>query len=311
MRQYGRIVHRIVFSFLGIIFCSVVVASRASVSPNLLTGSYSKIAGLEIVSFLVVLVIGVIFGAITALCIRLFLGSKEESTKGKLDEKAARQLSAGAKVRKLQMEDRQYFLDMEEELYPLHYDIFGSLKEIVGEDQPFAKKDRDIKDSLLQQSVDPLQVMQIQKNIKTEAETAQPQPQHRVTMTNTFTKDQADSGKKAVDLSAMKFHKLEHFPDNDDDSIDRRISANSDNNDELPELLKETRKSPRGQNVHSHAKQEGSISSHPQPQFHSKWGELPRISEESAVPESGIRRSGQGDELIRIRSSLLESRAGN
>lgn len=76
MAGYPRIIYHILFSTLGIIICSIVVAARNSRSPALLTANYSKIAGLEIVGFLLVLAFASIFGAITGFCLKMFLNSK-------------------------------------------------------------------------------------------------------------------------------------------------------------------------------------------------------------------------------------------
>ena len=77
MRNYGKIVYRILFSLLGCIVSAIVVASRSSQTPSLLVGSYSKIAGFEIVAWIIGAIFGAIFGAITAVAINGFLGSKK------------------------------------------------------------------------------------------------------------------------------------------------------------------------------------------------------------------------------------------
>jgi len=77
MLSYGRIFYRLVIPVFGIIICSIVVASRSNRTPSLITGSYSKIAGLEIVGLLIVLVFALIFGGITAFCMKIFISSKE------------------------------------------------------------------------------------------------------------------------------------------------------------------------------------------------------------------------------------------
>lgn len=77
IRQYGRIVFRILFSVLGVIICSIVVAARSGQTPALITGSYSKTAGLEIVGMLLVIVFAAIFSAIAAGLIKAFLGTKQ------------------------------------------------------------------------------------------------------------------------------------------------------------------------------------------------------------------------------------------
>ena len=45
MRNYSKVVFRILFAFLGSIIASIVVASRNGVTPELLTADYSKKAG--------------------------------------------------------------------------------------------------------------------------------------------------------------------------------------------------------------------------------------------------------------------------
>lgn len=45
MRNYGKIIYRILFSLLGCIVSAIVVASRSSQTPSLLVNTYSKIAG--------------------------------------------------------------------------------------------------------------------------------------------------------------------------------------------------------------------------------------------------------------------------
>jgi len=76
MVNYAKIIYRIIFGFIGIIICSVIVAARNNKDPALLSNSYSQIAGLEMVGFIVVLVFGVIFGAITAVSINVFINVK-------------------------------------------------------------------------------------------------------------------------------------------------------------------------------------------------------------------------------------------
>lgn len=76
MRKHPRIFARIIYSFLGIIICSIVVAARNGVSPNLLSNNYSTIAGLEIAAYIIVLIIALVFGAITAVSINAYLGSR-------------------------------------------------------------------------------------------------------------------------------------------------------------------------------------------------------------------------------------------
>jgi hypothetical protein len=45
MRSYGKIVYRILFSFLGSIIAAIAVSTRNAQSPTLTNYSYSKIAG--------------------------------------------------------------------------------------------------------------------------------------------------------------------------------------------------------------------------------------------------------------------------
>ena len=77
MKTHGRMIYRILFPFLGIIICSIVVGARSGQTPNLINNTYSKIAGLEIVGFLLVLVFAAIFGLLAAFLIKIFLGSKD------------------------------------------------------------------------------------------------------------------------------------------------------------------------------------------------------------------------------------------
>jgi hypothetical protein len=45
MTHYSKVVYRIIFSIIGIIITSIVVATRNKQSPELLLDNYSKIAG--------------------------------------------------------------------------------------------------------------------------------------------------------------------------------------------------------------------------------------------------------------------------
>ena len=45
MKSYSKIIFRIVFPIIGIIITSIVVATRNGLTPNLLSSSYSTIAG--------------------------------------------------------------------------------------------------------------------------------------------------------------------------------------------------------------------------------------------------------------------------
>jgi len=76
MINYSKIIYRILWSFLGIIVTSIVVATRSGLTPNLLSSAYSKTAGMEIVGFLIILIFGLIFGAITGASINGFLSTK-------------------------------------------------------------------------------------------------------------------------------------------------------------------------------------------------------------------------------------------
>ena len=69
--------YRILFSLLGCIVSAIVVAARSGQTPSLLVDTYSKIAGFEIVAWIVGAIFGAIFGAITAAAINGFLGSKK------------------------------------------------------------------------------------------------------------------------------------------------------------------------------------------------------------------------------------------
>lgn len=46
MANYSKIIYRVIFSFLGIIITSIVVATRSNRTPALLSNSYSLKAGL-------------------------------------------------------------------------------------------------------------------------------------------------------------------------------------------------------------------------------------------------------------------------
>ena len=46
MANYSKIIYRVLFSFLGIIIASIVVATRSNRTPVLLNNSYSLKAGL-------------------------------------------------------------------------------------------------------------------------------------------------------------------------------------------------------------------------------------------------------------------------
>lgn len=91
MRNYGKIVYRILFSFLGCVVSAIVVASRSGQTPTLLVDTYSKIAGFEIVAWILGAIFGAVFGAITAVAINVFLASKkaekeEEEKEEKMEE---------------------------------------------------------------------------------------------------------------------------------------------------------------------------------------------------------------------------------
>lgn len=73
LQDYSKVVYRIGLPIIGIIICSIVVAGRSSKIPALLTDNYSRIAGLEILSFIIVFLFAIIFGAITAVCINIYL----------------------------------------------------------------------------------------------------------------------------------------------------------------------------------------------------------------------------------------------
>ena len=132
MRQYGRIVFRIAFSLLGVIICSIVVATRSGQTPNLITDSYSKIAGLQIVGMLIVIVIAALFGAVSALLIKVFLGSKlptQEKAEGQKEQKKnfSKKEDKQLSFYRLDIQDDQYFLNIEDEIHPLYYEIFGDI----------------------------------------------------------------------------------------------------------------------------------------------------------------------------------------
>jgi hypothetical protein len=78
MKNYAKVVFRVLFAFLGSIIASIVVAARNGTAPELLTGDYSKRAGFEIVAFLVALGFGAIFGLLTAVCIKIFIAQHEK-----------------------------------------------------------------------------------------------------------------------------------------------------------------------------------------------------------------------------------------
>jgi hypothetical protein len=76
MINYSKIIYRILWSFLGIVVASIVVATRSDLTPALLSSNYSGTAGLEIVGFFIILIFGFVFGAITGVLINEFLRFK-------------------------------------------------------------------------------------------------------------------------------------------------------------------------------------------------------------------------------------------
>lgn len=80
MVKYSKIVYRIFLPLLGIIICSIVVATRSGQSPALFNGNYSYTAGMEIVAFLVVMGIATFFGFIIGLVINIFHQTKSKNS---------------------------------------------------------------------------------------------------------------------------------------------------------------------------------------------------------------------------------------
>ncbi len=76
MKNYSKIIFRILFGTVSSIIASIVVATRNGVSPDLLSDYYSRTAGLEIVGLIVTVLFGVVFGALTGIFINLLLKSK-------------------------------------------------------------------------------------------------------------------------------------------------------------------------------------------------------------------------------------------
>lgn len=83
MMSYAKIIYRILFSVLGIIIAAIVVATRSGQSPELLSSTYSSIAGFEMVALIVVICIGAVFGALTAVSINIFLNFKKADSQEK------------------------------------------------------------------------------------------------------------------------------------------------------------------------------------------------------------------------------------
>jgi hypothetical protein len=77
MANYSKIIYRVLFSFIGIIIASIAVATRSNRTPELLNNSYSLKAGLEIVAFILVAILALIFGGLTALCINIYNASRK------------------------------------------------------------------------------------------------------------------------------------------------------------------------------------------------------------------------------------------
>jgi hypothetical protein len=77
MRSYGKIFYRIIFSLLGSIIAAIVVATRSGQTPSLLNDTYPMIAGFEIVAWIVVAIIGAVFGGVTGVAINIFLSYKK------------------------------------------------------------------------------------------------------------------------------------------------------------------------------------------------------------------------------------------
>ena len=73
MKNYSKVIFRILFSFIGVIIGSIVIAARNGVNPQLLVCDYSKKAGFLILGWIIAVAIAAAFGGLTALFIRIFM----------------------------------------------------------------------------------------------------------------------------------------------------------------------------------------------------------------------------------------------
>ena len=152
MINYGKIVYRILFSFLGIIVAAIVVSTRSNRNPALLADRYSKKAGYEIVAWITVLGVGVVFGLICGVVINVFLSYK----KNKLEEEGGQ----AELPNNLELEDSDYFAGLNDEMHPLYYDIFDTINKKEEEKINIAEyTTKVIKQSLLGASDNPLRSM--------------------------------------------------------------------------------------------------------------------------------------------------------
>ena len=123
---------RLVCSLLGSIVCAIVVATRESRTPALLSSDYSRIAGLEIAGFFVTLAFGLVFGGICGVIINCFIKYKIEHSENAIHD-----------VSKSALTDLDFFDDLNEEIFPLY----------LKKDDQFLQEDetarRVIKESLL------------------------------------------------------------------------------------------------------------------------------------------------------------------
>lgn len=78
--KFSKIIYRIIWSFVGVCIGAMVVKGRDSSSLFLLTsGSHGSKAGLMVAGWIIVLIIGVIFGLVTAVAINVYLNYRLSS----------------------------------------------------------------------------------------------------------------------------------------------------------------------------------------------------------------------------------------
>lgn len=121
MKNYSKVIFRVFFGFFGSIVASIVVASRNGGTPELLAADYPKKAGFQIVAFIIALAFGAIFGALTAVFIKIFMtvsaGKAEEERKAGVEQKQPNE----------ELTDYDYFDGLNDESHPLYYDIFDQI----------------------------------------------------------------------------------------------------------------------------------------------------------------------------------------
>lgn len=85
LMKFSKILFRILWSFLSICIAAIVVATRNNTSLWLLNDSatHSKKAGLMVVSWVISLFIGAIFGIVSAVSINLYLKYRASSNEDK------------------------------------------------------------------------------------------------------------------------------------------------------------------------------------------------------------------------------------